>query len=347
MTLNLEALIQPDGTIVLPQVGSVVAAGKSIDVLRAELDERFRAFMKEPAIVIAPVSVNKTLEELRAAIVNRQGVFAGQSFHAKVSPNGMVQLPAIGSVPVQGLSLTELRNEVEYRYAEMVDGIEVTPVLSDRAPCAVYVLGEVAKPGRFALEAPTTVIQAIAMAGSWNIGGNVKEVIVFRRDEQWRLMATRVNVKPALYNYRCLDGDDIWLRDSDIVIVPKCPIQVLDDVIQLVFTKGIYGVLPSHVLLDCSDPLKSIGRDRHRRSMSRGLVFMTVRLHLGPGQARSAAIAGTIRRRLPRRCVHLSPRPLVNRDLLRGQWDVCEVSVFIAELGNRYKLRICGIILDF
>ncbi len=133
VTLNLEALIQPDGTIVLPQVGSVVAAGKSIDVLRADLDERFRAFMKEPAIVIAPVSVNKTLEEFRAAIVNRQGVFAGQSFHAKVSPNGMVQLPAIGSVPVQGLSLTELQNEVEYRYAELVDGIEVTPVLSDRA----------------------------------------------------------------------------------------------------------------------------------------------------------------------------------------------------------------------
>ncbi len=114
-------------------------------------------------------------------------------------------------------------------------------------PRAVYVLGEVAKPGRFALEAPTTVIQAIAMAGSWNIGGNVKQVIVFRRDEQWRLMATRVNIKPALYNHRCLDGDDIWLRDSDIVIVPKYPIQVLDDVIQLVFTKGIYGVLPFSV----------------------------------------------------------------------------------------------------
>jgi polysaccharide export outer membrane protein len=126
----------------------------------------------------------------------------------------------------------------------LVDGIEVTPVLSDRAPRCVYVLGEVAKPGKFTLDAPTTVIQAIAMAGSWNIGGNLRQVIVFRRDDQWRLMATRVNVKPALYNYRCLDGEDIWLRDSDIVIVPKCPIQVLDDVIQLVFVKGLYGVFP-------------------------------------------------------------------------------------------------------
>ncbi len=57
-------------------------------------------------------------------------------------------------------------------------------------------------------------------------------------------MATRVNVRPALYNSRSLQADDIWLRDSDIVIVPKCPLQVIDDYINLIFTKGIYGVVP-------------------------------------------------------------------------------------------------------
>jgi polysaccharide biosynthesis/export protein len=243
-TLNLETLVEPDGVVLLPQVGPVVAAGKSMEVLRAELDQLYRPFIKEPAITITPLSINKTLEELRAAIVNRQGVYAGQGFITKVSPNGTVQLPAIGSVPVQGLSLPELRDEINYRYAELVDGVEVTPILAERAPRSIYVLGEVAKPGKFALDAPTTVIQAIAMAGSWNIGGNTREVIVFRRDEQWRLMATRVNVKPGLYNRRGLCADDIWLRDSDIVIVPKCHIQVLDDFIQLVFTRGIYGVFP-------------------------------------------------------------------------------------------------------
>jgi polysaccharide export outer membrane protein len=84
----------------------------------------------------------------------------------------------------------------------------------------------------------------LAMAGSWNIGANLRQVIVFRRDDQWRLMATRVDVHPALYNSRSLCADDIWLRDSDIVIVPKCPLQVLDDYINLIFTKGIYGVVP-------------------------------------------------------------------------------------------------------
>jgi polysaccharide export outer membrane protein len=242
--LQFDTPVQPDGTILLPQVGSVVAAGKSMETLRIELDERFKKFLKEPSITVVPISINRNLEELRAAISNRSGVFAGQAFHAKVTPNGTVQLPAIGSIPAQGFTLGELRSEIETRYAEVVQGFEVTPVLTDRAPRSVYVLGEVQKPGKFALDAPTTVIQAIAMAGSWNIGANLREVVVFRRDSEWRLMATRVNVRPALYNRRDLCADDIWLRDSDIVIVTKCPLQVIDDYINLIFTRGVYGVVP-------------------------------------------------------------------------------------------------------
>ncbi len=263
-SLSIETPIQPDGTIILPQVGPVTAAGKAIESLRMELDERFKPYLKEPAITITPVSLNKTLEELRNAITNRSGIFAGQSFQSKVSPNGTVQLPAIGSVPAQGLTLSELRAEIEPRYAELVNGIEITPVLTERAPRSVYVLGEVQKPGKYPLDAPTTTIQAIALAGSWNIGGNLKEVIVFRRDEEWRLMATRVCVRPALYNSRSLQADDIWLRDSDIVIVPKLPIQVFDDWVNLVFTKGIYGVIPvSGVSLSFFQDLTTLGQLAH------------------------------------------------------------------------------------
>jgi len=208
------------------------------------LDRRFREFIKEPSITVAPLSINRTLEELRTAVTNKNGIFAGQAFHAKVTPDGTVQLPAIGSVPAQGLTLSELRSEIETRYAEVVPGFEITTVLTDRAPRSVYVLGEVAKPGKYPLDAPTSVIQAVTLAGGWNIGGNLRQVIIFRRDDEWRLMATRVNIRPALYNSRSLRADDIWLRDSDVVIVPKCPLQVLDDYIQLLFTKGIYGVVP-------------------------------------------------------------------------------------------------------
>lgn len=242
--LALETLVQPDGTIVLPQIGSVSAAGKTIDALRRELDLRYQEFIREPSISVAPVTINKTLEELRNAIITRTGLFNGQQFVGKVSPHGMIQLPALGSVPAQGLTLDELRGEVELRYAAIASGLEVTPVLQERAPHFVYVLGEVVRSGRFELTGPTSAIQAISLAGGWNKGGNVEEVIVIRRDDCWRFMAVRVSLRRALYNKSDLCAEDIWLRDSDVVIVPKLPIQVWDDWIELVFTRGIYGVIP-------------------------------------------------------------------------------------------------------
>lgn len=258
--ISVETPVQPDGSIMLPQIGKIVAAGRSMEDLRAELEERFRKFYTEPTITITPVLLNKTVEEFRQAISSQSGAFTNQSFQAKVSPNGMVQLPAIGSVSAQGLTLAELQREVELRYSPILQGVECTPVLSERAPRYIYVLGEVKTPGRFTLEAPTTVIQAIALAGSWNIGGNLRDVIVLRRDDNWRLMATRVDVKPALFNHKSLCSEDIWLRDSDIVIVSKLPIQVVDDIIELVFTRGIYAVAPFGISLSYFKDLSSIGQ---------------------------------------------------------------------------------------
>ena len=91
---------------------------------------------------------------------------------------------------------------------------------------------------------PTTVMQAIALAGSWNVGAQLDHVVIFRRDETWRLMATKVNVRSSLLFKKPCPGGEIWLRDSDIVLVPKSPILCADDVINLVFTRGIYGVFP-------------------------------------------------------------------------------------------------------
>ena len=73
------------------------------------------------------------------------------------SPDGTIQLPGVGSVPAQGLTLAELKYEVDERYTQFVNGIEVTPRLSSRAPRFVFVVGEVRRPDRHVLEGPTTV----------------------------------------------------------------------------------------------------------------------------------------------------------------------------------------------
>jgi len=241
--LDRDLIVQPDGTITLLLLGQVRAARRTVDQLRRALDNGYEKYYREPAITVTPLRVNAKLEDLRATVDSRFGS-GGQRIEARVTPEGTVQLPAIGSVVAQGLTIMEFKREIDARYLEGIEGIEVTPVLAARAPRYIYVLGEVATPGRFTLEGPTTVMQAIALGGSWNVGANLRRVVIFRRGDDWRLLATMLNVQGALYSRRPCPADEIWLNDSDIVVVPKSRILVADEVIDLVFTRAIYGVLP-------------------------------------------------------------------------------------------------------
>lgn len=242
--LDRDLVIQPDGSVTLRMLGQVRAARRTVDELRSDLEERYKKYYKVPAITVTPLQVNTKLEDLRASVDSRYGNTGGQAQMARVTPEGTIQLPAIGSVPAQGLSLDELKQEIDERYAQVVEGIEVTPRLAERAPRFVYVVGEVRRPGRFVLEAPTTAMQAIALAGGWNNGGNLRQIVVFRRTDEWGLIATKLDLRGALLGERPCPADEIWLRDSDIVVLPKSSLLRADDFIELVFTRGIYGILP-------------------------------------------------------------------------------------------------------
>lgn len=241
--LERQVSVQPDGMVTMRMLGQVPAAGRSIEELRKDLENQYSRYVKEPAISITPVKLNTRVEELRAAVDQRYGT-GGQGVFVRVTPAGYIQLPSIGSVPAQGLTLDEIKDEIEARYARRFHGIEVTPVLDRRAPRYIYVLGEVKTPGRYELEGPTTAMQAIAMAGSWNVGAELRQIVVFRRDECWRLMATRLQLRCALDGKRPCPHDEIWLRDSDIVLVPKSALLKTDDFINLAFTRGIYAAFP-------------------------------------------------------------------------------------------------------
>ena len=99
-------------------------------------------------------------------------------------------------------------------------------------------IGEVSNPGRFELTGPTTAIQVLALSGGWNNGTNLREIVIFRRVENGRLIATKIDLKGALYGKRPAPPDELWLRDTDIIVVPKSPTLFLDESVDLVFTRG-------------------------------------------------------------------------------------------------------------
>ena len=241
--LNRDLLIQPDGSITLRLLGQVHATGLTVAQLRDHLEQLYRQYYRVPSITVTPLKVNSKLEDLRASVDSRYGT-GGQTRLVRITPEGTISAPAIGSVVAQGLTLREFQQELNERYREVILGVEVVPVLLARAPRFVYVLGEVAAPGRYELTGPTTALQAIAMAGSWNVGANLKQIVVFRRGDDWRLLATMIDLHKALFGGQPCPPGEIWLSDSDVIIVPKGAILAADDFINLVFTRGIYGVFP-------------------------------------------------------------------------------------------------------
>ncbi len=247
---NPSIIILRDGMITLPYIGQVRASGKSVADLQRELNDKFAEYINRPGIVLQVVSGDTPLNDLLQTVDARAGQ-GGQRQAVTVAPDGTVQLPMIGSVPAIGLTLEEVRREVNARYQRRIRGIEVTPILTQRSVGVCYVVGEVENPGQVSLNGPTTVLQALAQSGQIGEGANLRQVIVFRRDHNWRLMATRLDLAGTFYGRRPHPTDDIWLRPSDIVMVPKKPIQRFSEAVNLYLTNSLYAIFPQQgVALD-------------------------------------------------------------------------------------------------
>ncbi len=82
------------------------------------------------------------------------------------------------------------------------------------------------------------------MAGSWNVGAAISEVVIFRRADDWRLIATKIDIRAALLGRQPCTAGELWVNDSDLIIVPKSGLLLADNFIELFFTRGLYGVIP-------------------------------------------------------------------------------------------------------
>jgi polysaccharide export outer membrane protein len=219
-SLTREVTIQPDGTVDLLYLGPVRVVRSAVEEVAKDLNQRYAKFYKVTDVNVLRVKTQTRLDDLRAAL-DRSSLTGGQASRVRISPEGTISLPAIGSVPAHGLTLDELKREADARYRALAPGVEVTPSLVQRAPRYVFVVGEARRPGRYDLTGPTTVLQSLALAGGWNGCGDLGHVMIFRRADDWGLIATRLDLRGAASGQCPSPADDVWVRDSDVIVVPK------------------------------------------------------------------------------------------------------------------------------
>ena len=133
----------------------------------------------------------------------------------QVRPDGKITLPLVGDIDATGRTPIELRDTIANALKEYITSPTVTVIVVEALAAQVYVMGEVSHPGPMPMHGPTTILQALAMAGGFKEFANTKDVRVLRPSGN--------GTQTLHFNYKdAINGDlkPFYLRSGDTVIVP-------------------------------------------------------------------------------------------------------------------------------
>ena len=142
-----------------------------------------------------------------------------------VTPDGRISVPLAGTIRVSGLTVDTVEGTVADRLASnfaVRPSVFVALTSVDQAAglFGVFVLGEVANPGRIEIETGTTLLQALALAGGPDRFAATKRIQLRRTD------AATGQERLYLFNYNVVERGAaipsmIALREGDVVLVPE------------------------------------------------------------------------------------------------------------------------------
>jgi polysaccharide export outer membrane protein len=133
----------------------------------------------------------------------------------QVRPDGKVTLPLIGDIEATGRTPTELRDAIATALKEYITKPTVTVIVVEATAATAYVTGEVNHPGVVSLQAPLTILQALALAGGLKDFADAKNIRILRNGS-WGVEMIMFNYREALKSAR----PPIYLRPGDTVVVP-------------------------------------------------------------------------------------------------------------------------------
>lgn len=155
----------------------------------------------------------------------------------RVNAKGLIGLPLIGAVRVAGLTTAEAETLVAGLYGKnYLQSPEVSVFVKEYTRQNVTIDGAVAKPGIYPLKGPTTLLQALALAGGQGALSDPTDVVLFRMEEGER-RALRFDI----VKIRGAEAPDPLLQPGDLVVVNRSPARVairdslFGDILQVIF----------------------------------------------------------------------------------------------------------------
>ena len=139
----------------------------------------------------------------------------------KVTPDGYISIPNVGPINVNGLTVQAASNRIKAKLSQIYSGMASSNVnlstnvkvsLGQIRTIQVNIMGEVARPGTYALSSFSTVFHALYKAGGMSRMGSLRNIKVVRGG---RTVAT-VDVYDYIINGR--SHSDIRLQEGDVIL---------------------------------------------------------------------------------------------------------------------------------
>ena len=135
----------------------------------------------------------------------------------KVLPDGSVTFPLAGRVDVENVTTVEAQKRITEKLKVYLNDPQVTVVVTSVEGNKAYVIGKVLKTGAIPLTGPTTVLQALSMAGGFDKFAELTKIKVLRN------VNNKQTVTPVNYE-RLMQGQNLesnlLLQPGDTILVP-------------------------------------------------------------------------------------------------------------------------------
>ncbi len=144
----------------------------------------------------------------------------------QVRPDGKLSLPLIGDVSAVGRSSGQLTQEIADRLKSYMENPTVSIVIREVNSYAIFVLGEVIRPGKYPLKSKTTLLQAITLAQGFTAVAARNKIVIFRLGKDAEGLA---KIKASYDDIVLRDGtkQNIELKPGDQIVVPSETMVVL------------------------------------------------------------------------------------------------------------------------
>jgi len=134
-----------------------------------------------------------------------------------VRTDGNISLPLINEVRVSGMTPIQIQNMVAEKLKNFLNNPQVTVTVTDIRSKRAFITGEVVRPGTYALNAQTTILQLIAQAGGFTPFAK-KDGIVVLRTEEGKQSRLKFKYKEVVQGKKT--EQNIALHPGDTVVVP-------------------------------------------------------------------------------------------------------------------------------